>query len=96
MIRTQVYIPDALYHRAKLNAQMHGISISEILRQGLEMGLDFEPKISTKTPLSSLAGAFSVKKYGLKPANAAMTHNDIYDHVLPKKPRRPSSGKRKK
>ena len=35
MIRTQVYIPDDLYSQALVVAQIRGVSVSVVLRDGL-------------------------------------------------------------
>jgi len=95
MIRTQVYIPEDLYHRAKLLAEMEGISISELLRRGLESGVSQKKKTRTITgPFDKYLGVISLK--GKKPVNAAMTHNDIYDGAVSVKPNRKALSRRGK
>ncbi len=83
MIRTQVYIPDDLFLRAKLAADIEGISISELMRDGIKIRLEQQQKkrkSSKKGALDDFIGCIKVKKS----AEAALNHNDIYDYVLPR------------
>lgn len=80
MTRTQVYIPEELYKHAKLIAQTKKISISQLLRQGLELAVRTEQKKMTTGDwfLKNFVG----KQKGKKGVEAAVNHNDIYDHVI--------------
>lgn len=44
MIRTQISFDEKLYHRAKMVAKRHGISLSELCRRGLNDILAREPQ----------------------------------------------------
>ncbi len=87
MIRTQIYIPDELYHQAKIMAEFEGVSISEYVREGLSMKISKQKKLPKNTvgskqkvkndPMASLEGMFSLGK-GIV-TNVALNHNDIYD-----------------
>lgn len=87
MIRTQLYIPEALYANAKLQAELEGVSVSVIVRRYLDDGLrrdalrkqQEQKKKKGKGPLDDIIGTISVKRS----AEAALNHNDIYDYVLP-------------
>ncbi|MBL9159343.1 MAG: hypothetical protein JNJ70_17805 [Verrucomicrobiales bacterium] len=43
MIRTQIQLPDELYHRAKAFAAERELSLAEMTRRGLELFLDRFP-----------------------------------------------------
>jgi hypothetical protein len=43
MHRTQIYLQDDLHQRLKLQARSAGISMSELIRQTLEKGIDQDP-----------------------------------------------------
>ena len=43
MHRTQIYLQDDLHKRLKLQARSAGISMSELIRQTLEKGIDQDP-----------------------------------------------------
>ena len=43
MVRTQIYLPDELYKRAKRIGEEHEISLAELARRGLELLLDRFP-----------------------------------------------------
>lgn len=80
MIRTQIYIPDEIYHQAKLMAGLDGVSISEYIREGLSMKISAKErsnKRKKKKDISNIAGMFSLGK-GIV-TNVALNHNDIYD-----------------
>jgi len=79
MIRTQVYIPDDLYREAKLHAETSGMSISEILRNGLKEGVKGQIKKVKKRKFTLLDMAGKYRFPGKKKTNAGATHNDIYD-----------------
>jgi len=79
MIRTQVYLPDDLYHRAKTMASLSGSNISQLIRQGLLMALDRNSSTTKQTTGQYLLENFVGKGKGKKGVNAAMNHNDIYD-----------------
>lgn len=79
MIRTQVYIPDDLYREAKLYAETSGISISEILRDGLKDGVKKRIRRAKKKKFTLLDMAGKYHFSGKKRTNAGATHNDIYD-----------------
>lgn len=78
MIRTQVYIPNNLYYRAKSQAQRDNKSFSVILCDGLKLRLkkNKSSKNIRKLKLSELMGTVS---FSDKQTNIAITHNDIYD-----------------
>ena len=44
MVRTQIQLPDELYHRAKAFAAEREISLAEVTRRGIEGFLDRFPK----------------------------------------------------
>ena len=44
MIRTQIQLPDQLYHQAKAFAAERELSLAEIARRGLELFLDRYPQ----------------------------------------------------
>lgn len=46
MTRTQIQLPDQLYHRAKAFAAQREISLAEVTRRGLELFLDRHPEPS--------------------------------------------------
>lgn len=47
MVRTQIQLPDELYHQAKAFAAERELSLAEITRRGLELFLDRYPQAST-------------------------------------------------
>lgn len=73
MIRTQVYIPDDLYSQALVVAQMRGVSVSVVLREGLAKEVVRVKKSKKGGLFSNLAGAL---KNG--PRNMSSRVNDIY------------------
>ena len=76
MTRTQIYLPDDLYTNAKLIAQSRGVSISQLMRAGLELVLKSKEKKSVNHWfMTDLMG----KGTGKKGVDAAIHHNDIYD-----------------
>lgn len=75
MIRTQVYLPEHLYQRAKMYAQLNAMSISEVLRHGLTTALEVAPRVK-KNPLENMVGIFSDVSAD---AYAAEDHNNIYE-----------------
>lgn len=78
MIRRQIYIPEDLYMKAKSKARLEGKNFSEVVRDGIRLGLDKRVYIDVKKRkgFESLIGKYSGK--GADP-NAATNHNDIYD-----------------
>lgn len=48
MIRTQIQLPDDLYHRAKTFAAERELSLAEMTRRGLELFLDRFPTLPDK------------------------------------------------
>lgn len=79
MIRTQVYIPDDLYYRAKLQAQQDKQSMSVILREGLQLSIKQRQK-SNKNNKKSFDSLFGIAKgVGSKTTYIARDHNDIYN-----------------
>lgn len=48
MIRTQIQLPDELYHRAKAFAAERELSLAEMTRRGLELFLDRFPTSQEK------------------------------------------------
>ena len=82
MIRTQIYIPDDLYHQAKLMAGLDGVSISEYVREGLWLKIKSgnqkrKKKKSKGSPLAKMVGKYSVGKNIV--TDVARKHNEIYD-----------------
>ena len=76
MIRTQVYIPDELYAEAKLYAEQKNTSISEFVREGLQLSIhSLKKKQLKKNPLEKIAGKF---KFPESDPHAAENHNEIY------------------
>ncbi|MEK7155242.1 MAG: hypothetical protein AAB697_03960 [Patescibacteria group bacterium] len=73
MIRTQVYIPDDLYSQALVVAQMRGVSISIVLREGLAKEVGRAKKNKKGGLFFNLAGAL---KNG--PRDMSSRVNDIY------------------
>lgn len=45
VMRTQIQLPDALYHRTKRLAQQQEISLAEVVRRGLEHMLRLHPLV---------------------------------------------------
>lgn len=74
MTRTQVYIPDELLQTAKFVAKQQKVTISQLLRKGLEIAVKKKPK-SGEFILDNLVGMGETKE-GVE---AAVNHNDIYD-----------------
>lgn len=79
MIRTQVYLPDQLYHRAKVHATLSNTTVSKLIRQGLLLALDHSSSLAKETTGQYLLRNFVGKGKGKKGVNAAINHNDIYD-----------------
>jgi hypothetical protein len=50
MVKTQVQMPDALYHEAKRIAEQYEMSLAEVVRRGLELLI---PTYPNRTVLSS-------------------------------------------
>lgn len=73
MIRTQVYIPDDLYSQALVVAQIRGVSVSVVLRDGLAKEVGRVKKSKKGGLFSNLAGAL---KNG--PRDMSSRVNDIY------------------
>jgi hypothetical protein len=48
MHRTQIYLQDDLHQRLKLQARSAGISMSELIRQTLEKGINQDPVASAR------------------------------------------------
>ena len=49
MIKTQIQLPDELYHKAKAIAEQREWSLAEVVRRGIEyMALAYPVKVSTK------------------------------------------------
>ena len=78
MIRTQIYIPDATYHEAKAHAEMTNRTISQLVREGLELVLQ-QQSAKGQTTGKYLMEHFANKGKGKAGVNAATSHNDIYD-----------------
>jgi len=57
MHRTQIYLQRELHDRLKLRARSAGISISELIRQTLEQGLDQNSSTTASAMASSRARA---------------------------------------
>lgn len=78
MIRTQVYIPEDLYLRAKNMAHIRGTSVSILLRDGLKASL-VDRATPKKQKKKNPFGDFKPIYTGIKGVEAALNHNDIYD-----------------
>lgn len=74
MIRTQIYLPETIYEDAKLYAEEKKVSVSSILRQGLESLLQQIKTERVGNPLDGLVGRFMFQGN----ENAWKEHNDIY------------------
>ena len=57
MHRTQIYLHSSLHERLKLLARSAGISMSELIRQTLEQGLDQNSSTTARAMASSRARA---------------------------------------
>ncbi len=79
MIRTQVYLPDQLFHQAKARAALTNTTISQLIRDGLLLALDHTNSLAKETTGQYLLKNFMGKGKGRKGVNAAVNHNDIYD-----------------
>ena len=79
MIRTQIYLPEELYKHAKAVAQLQNVSISQLMRTGLELAVQEQKKNKKTTTgqwfLDNLVGTGK----GKAGVEAALNHNDIYD-----------------
>lgn len=74
MIRTQIYIPEKLYNKAKVIAQGENKNISQLIREGLRVSIEQAERTAImEHNLDALVG-----KYEGGPGNMAATHNDIY------------------
>ena len=73
MIKTQIYIPDDLFEKAKINAKTKGIkNFSQYVRDLLIADMKKKPK--TKKPNIKIV---KLKNRGV--TNIATNHNDIYE-----------------
>lgn len=79
MIRTQVYIPDKTYHRAKTVAAMTNRTISQLMREGLELVIAQPRGSQRETTGQYLMKHFVGKGKGKPGVDAALQHNEIYD-----------------
>lgn len=79
MIRTQVYIPDTTYHQAQAVATLTNRTISQLMREGLELVLAQSRRASGETTGQYLMKHFVNKGKGKPGVDAALHHNDIYD-----------------
>ena len=61
MHRTQIYLQDDLHQRLKLQARSAGISMSELIRQTLEQGIDQDPAASARAFFDSFEPLESFK-----------------------------------
>ena len=61
MHRTQIYLQDDLHQRLKLQARSAGISMSELIRQTLEKGIDQDPVASARAFFDSFEPLESFK-----------------------------------
>lgn len=61
MHRTQIYLQDDLHQRLKLQARSAGISMSELIRQTLEKGIDRDPAASARAFFDSFEPLESFK-----------------------------------
>jgi len=61
MHRTQIYLQDDLHQRLKLQARSAGISMSELIRQTLEKGIDQDPAASARAFFDSFEPLESFK-----------------------------------
>ena len=76
MIRTQVYLPDDLFHQAKARATVLNTSISQLIREGLLFTLK---KQTNQTTGQFLLDQFVGRGQGKVGVEAALNHDDIYD-----------------
>lgn len=75
MIRTQVYIPEDLWQKARYYAGLTNKNLSQLLRDGLAISIKNIQKEKQKKSLKNLVGKFNFKG---SPA-AYKEHNDIYE-----------------
>jgi len=61
MHRTQIYLQDDLHQRLKLQARSAGISMSELIRQTLEKGIDQDRAASARAFFDSFEPLESFK-----------------------------------
>jgi hypothetical protein len=78
MTRTQIYVPTDLYQQAKAMALVSNMTISQLVREGLEklVAERSSKKNAPKQDFSALRGMFG-KGTGPK-TDHATHHNDIY------------------
>ncbi len=74
MVRTQIYIPETIYEDAKLYADHQKVSVSHLLRQGLELRLAQIKTQRVGNPLDGLVGRFKSQSN----EDAWKKHDDIY------------------
>lgn len=79
MIRTQVYLPNQLFHQAKARAALTNTTISQLIRHGLLLAPDHSSSVAKETTGQYLLKYVMGKGKGKKGVDAARTHNDIYD-----------------
>lgn len=79
MIRTQVYLPDKLFHQAKARAATTNSTISQLIRDGLLFVLSNQHAERKETTGQFLLNNFAGQGKGKKGVEAAINHNDIYE-----------------
>ena len=79
MIRTQVYLPDELFHQAKARATATNSTISQLIRDGLLFTLTHQPSQNKETVGKYLLDNFVGQGSGKKGVEAALHHDDIYE-----------------
>jgi len=79
MIRTQVYLPDKLFHQAKARAAATNTTISQLIRDGLLVALSNQSGQLKETTGHFLLKNFAGQGRGKKGVEAALHHDDIYE-----------------
>lgn len=79
MIRTQVYLPDELFHQAKARAVATNSTISQLIRDGLTFALTNQRAQMKETVGQFLLKRFAGQGVGKKGVEAATNHDDIYE-----------------
>ena len=80
MIRTQIYLPDDIYHDLKLLSKTKKVKFSHLIRKGAERVLSEEKKAVKKDAWKDFIGAI---KGGPK-TNAVKDIQDYYKHGVVK------------
>jgi hypothetical protein len=75
MIKTQVQIPDELYHKAKRVARERELSLAEVMRRGLEYITSVYPEVNGKEWTPPLIGAEGSEKISVGTVQKALAED---------------------